>query len=127
MLRNTTVFNIDIHKFEQIYLHRHRFDVKLFEYCLQLKVGAFFIQISQRRRPATGSMRVRPMADRCGLLGRKPRFRLVGYQPVHPVPWDSLQSPQVHRQTDGIRFPSSLGFWIQQPMVPRADGRPKWR
>ncbi|MAI23683.1 MAG: hypothetical protein CL828_06470 [Crocinitomicaceae bacterium] len=26
--------HIDIHKFEQIYLHRHRFDVNLFEYCL---------------------------------------------------------------------------------------------
>ena len=27
-------YRIDIHKFEQIYLHRHRFDVNLFEYCL---------------------------------------------------------------------------------------------
>lgn len=26
--------HIDINKFEQIYLHRHRFDVNQFEYCL---------------------------------------------------------------------------------------------
>jgi|GEM_PF-329696 hypothetical protein len=26
--------HIDINKFEQIYLHRHKFEVNLFEYCL---------------------------------------------------------------------------------------------
>ena len=34
MLMKHYRIHIDIHKFEQIYLHRHRFDVNLFEYCL---------------------------------------------------------------------------------------------
>ncbi len=34
MLMKHYRIHIDIHKFEQIYLHRHQFDVNLFEYCL---------------------------------------------------------------------------------------------